>query len=353
MSLDTNVWLVMLVTAILSLGLISYNLIDNESCVPFAISAKGVTSNQDGVYEPGETIIFRTSLPEEKEITWVFGDNTARQKTVSVNMRHKFMKEGVFTVTAMLNGVCNNEIKVNIKKSKNSILSGDDAGAAAPQIFGNLAPVEGKSERYISDVIGNSYEWKILDKASFPTINDQYAFFTFPKPGLYVLQLTVDHDRRKRSQLEINVTENLAKSKGPKQQNVPVLIPYDVRPPKSDKQAEKQPEKAPEPEKLPEPVVEAPKKKIINIRNEIFQSKLEGVVQGQNDVHDFDAYLPDGGNTKVLINDEKSYKTFAQLCQEIGGKKKIVIESVQLMRAEDNMIQQIKVKYKKKGLFGL
>ncbi|MDB5246236.1 MAG: hypothetical protein JWQ40_630, partial [Segetibacter sp.] len=127
--------------------------------------------------------------------------------------------------------------------------------------------------------------------------------------------------------------------------------------PKQEPKPEQKPEIKPEikPE-TPAPNAGSPSpsapaaRKILIIRNEGFKTKLQGVVDGQNDVQDFNAYLPEGADTKLLVNGSK-WMSLKQLCDEIRGRKKITIQEVEILRAEDNQIQRIKVKYKK-GLFG-
>ncbi|MDB5247043.1 MAG: cell surface protein, partial [Segetibacter sp.] len=241
MYLDNNVWLVMIVTSILCLGLVGYKFISKEPCTPFTLGVTGAKDDK-GVYELGQPLIFRASLATDKEIVWSFGDKTELQSSTNGMVRHTFTKEGIFNVTALINGRCTgDDLRLHIKKGD---LSVEKLNIKTPRILGNLNPIAGKTQTYISDVIGTDYEWKILDKTAFPTINKQSASFTFPTAGLYRLQLTVDHDRNnKRATIEINVFEDLAKvnnvSKAP-----PIFIPP---PPK--KQAPKQ---EPKPEQKPE-----------------------------------------------------------------------------------------------------
>src|SRR4051794_23740855 len=105
MYLDTNVWLVLLITILLCLALTSYKLISENSCIPFAISAQNLT-HEDSVFKTNETIIFKTSLPEVKEISWDFGDNTNNESSAATNKLHKFTTAGEFTVQAIVNGRC-------------------------------------------------------------------------------------------------------------------------------------------------------------------------------------------------------------------------------------------------------
>ncbi len=359
LSLERNVWFVMIVTSILCLGLISYRLIDNKACVPFSISIKSILNNQRAYYEVDETLVFKASHPEQREVTWKFGDETNDEKTASPSMRHKFSKEGTYTVIAIVNGKCTNELRVNVKKGDKNIYTPENtSNASLPRIYGSPSTLTGKPEKYMSDAVGTAYEWRVLDKSTYPIITEQYATFTFIKPGTYTLQLTLDHDRKKQSTMQVMVSDDLAKGKI-KKSDIPVLIPADLRvipfeDKKTEKAAEKPAEKTVEKptekpaEKTEITTTEATAKKILLIRNETFKTLLDGVVSGSAEAEDFDKYLFYGGKTPVRINDEKNFKTFNQFCQAIKGKK-ITIEEVLLLREENNNVQQIRVKYSKKG----
>lgn len=353
MLLDNNVWVMMIITCICCLGLVSYRLIVKEPCTPFTLSVTGLKSN-NGIYDVGETLIFRVSLATSKQIVWDFGDKTEPLPSENMIARHTFTKEGSFNISAMSNGRCtSNQITINVKKGN---VAPGQLATQAPEILGNFSNViAGKPQNYISKVIGTDYEWKILDRSTFQTITQQSATYTFPKAGVYVLQLTIDHDREhKRTTKEILVSEDVAKAV-----NVPKPPPIFIPPMKKQepKQEPKQETKQ-EPKQedkqdagaanaTPPPVVVAPRR-IIGISNDGFKNKLEGVIEGQNDVKDFDRYLADGGNTKVVVNNDR-YLTLKQYCEEIQGKKKISIEDVQLIKADDGQIQRIMIKAKKKG----
>lgn len=374
--IDKNVWVVMIITILLCLVLLGYRKIENDSCSPFTISSHSLLTDRDGKYETGQTIIFSTTLPGGKEATWYFGDKTMRQRSASASMRHKFNEQGVYTVRAITNGNCSSELIVNIKKSENLVIQGADRNIHPIKIYGNGFPAIGKPEKYLSDVLGNTYEWKIINKSSFPTINQQAANYTFTKPGLYVLQLTIDHDRNKRSQIEINVSEDLAKALSKRNETPdlafpPIPIPKKViKPQEQPTPPQEQPNVSKEqsnitkeqpttqvqstsPKEQPTvPNVQsniapaAPKRKVTYIHPAIFQTYLDAVITGEKGIADFDEYLIDKGNTKVRENG-KLFKTFSQFCQEIKGKR-VTIKSVDLKRDpyDKTIVKQIDVEAK-------
>lgn len=362
MNLDKKVWLVMLITSVVCLGLVSYKVISKEKCVNFTVNTQGLTTSRDGNYEVGEPVFFRASLATDKEIAWDFGDNSEKQKSRSVIIKHTYIKEGVYFITATANGAClNGVIKVNIKKAEGS----GKPGVKAPKILGNTSLKAGQSASYVSDLIGGSdYEWKILDRSTFPTINEQSAKYTFTRPGIYRIQLTVDHDRNnKRAILEVNVTEDLAKLE-PKFTPPPVFKP--IPPPKSKENTGKADIKQSDAKTTAESAnkVSEPKnppvvtKRNTQIGNRGFKTMLQSVVAGETRIDEFDEYLFSKGNTIVKINDENGTKKFIDFFYQIKGKK-YLIEDVKLVHDpnDETIITRIEVKLKDnrsalKRLFG-
>jgi hypothetical protein len=294
-------------------------------------------------------------------------------------MRHKFNNKGEYTVRAVTNGNCNSEITVVIAPSQNPTVP-EEKIIRPIKIYGNSFPTVGKPEKYLSDVLGNTYEWRIINKSSFPTISQQAANYTFSKPGVYILQLTIDHNRNKRGQIEINVSEDIAKAES-KRSEAPNLsfppIPIPKKAPKQEEQTAAPKEQSSQPTEKPgvtheetapteqpktpkeQPVATnvppavtpvAPKRKATFIHNPIFQTYLDAVVTGEKTAADFDEYLIDGGNTKVREN-VKIFKTFTQFCQQIKGKR-VTIKSVDLKRDpyDRTIVKQIDVETKW-GLF--
>ena len=204
LNLDKNVWKVMFITGLLCASLLCYSYVSRERCTSYNIITRGI--QVDDKYQLGEPLFFSSTLSNGAEIYWDFGDKTDVVVKNSYSMvKHTYTKEGIYTVSARTKMVCSNvEVRVRIAKATTSTPS-----TKFPKIKGNISPKVGQPVSYISDIFdGTDYEWKILDRSDFPTINKQEARYAFQKPGLYKLQLTVDHDKNnKRSLLEINVTE--------------------------------------------------------------------------------------------------------------------------------------------------
>lgn len=353
MGLDNNVWLLLSLVTIASLALVGYNYRIASSCSKFSVSGIGISTNTRNAFQTGETVIFRTSLASPKDITWDFGDETGEQTGMGATMRHKFEKPGVYTVTATENGRCANEPLVVRVKARAEDKLAEEAGEI--NIIGNRSTMVGKLEKYISDAVGEEFEWKVVNKASIPVKNEQDPSFTFNEPGLYILQLTVDHNRHKRQTIEIEVYEDVANKK----LSSPVIQPRSLPPLRADK-PQKQEEKAVE--NKPEKPVERAEEKAAEtapaasvrkkeIHPDLFKDLVQSVVTGDKEVEDFDRYLYYGGKTKVRVDGDRMTKTFSQFCSEIRGKK-ITIENIEFLKEENGEIQVIKVKMKKRGIFG-
>lgn len=378
MGLDRNVWIAMIVVFFLSFGLVGYTFINKEEpCKPPNVTVNAIPVEKEDIHFVGEALTFKATSATNKKITWNFGDDTEIEEGFIAT--HIYRNEGSFTITTRVNGRCESIAKVDIKKP---VAVQQDLGnySISEDILGNDFPIVGSDETYSYSANAKSYEWSVKNSTSFPTQKGPTATFKFLLPGSYTIQLILNDNPSTRGYKEITVINPSKPVINPSKPNedlsqrkpIPKLIPDDLpplpplpqpKPKKKENESEKPKENEPEEKQVKEPekkrenpvtenVVKAARK-IINIQNDPFKSKLEGVVTGQNDVQDFDAYLPEGGETHVLVNDESKYITFKELCDRIRRQKKITIESVNLVKAEDNLIQQIKVRYKKKGFLGL
>ena len=97
MGLDYRVWRVMLIISILSLGLLSYRLIDSKKCIPVNFLIKTITIHADSTYSVGENLSFISSS-NKNEITWDFGDNT--EKVTGQYVTHAYQNTGSYKIIA-------------------------------------------------------------------------------------------------------------------------------------------------------------------------------------------------------------------------------------------------------------
>ena len=326
MGLDYRVWRVMLILSILSLGLLSYRLLDSKKCMPVNFSIKTIVTHTGNTYNAGETLSFISSANKD-EITWDFGDNT--EKASGQYVTHTYQNSGSYKITASTGAGASCETVQSIQviqevvspESNNNMVTGEE-------IVGPVSTLTGKQEIFTCMVTAATYEWSISNYPKM-TQSGSTAKFQFPTPGKYTVQVTLNADRTKRYIKEINV-EAAPNLNSPIPENIKPLIPESVQP-------------------LPPP---PPEKKSVNISNDIFKGYLEKVIDKKMAAADFDNYLCYKGETRVTLNG--TLMTFNALCEEISGKKrrkmiigktKIKIKSAEMLRDKDGCVNIIDVEY--------
>lgn len=349
LGLDYNVWRVMLTVIIISVGLLSYKLIDKKKCTPFSFRIKHI-SNSDSVYFTGETLFF-TASTDNPDIAWDFGDNSPKAEGKFVT--HKFYAPGKYYVTASINSEC--DIAHQITISPRKVQLNPDSLSTGNKIVGRSTTVAGSTEIFICLAEAETYEWTITDH---PEIRDNVrrgreAQYSFLLPGKYTIQVELNNDRRKRFLKEI-----LVESKsGSAEPVIKKLLPPEL-PPIAKVREEQEAKKVLEEEKkaqeatipITAPVEKEPAPRVpMRIpEDRIFLDFLKRVQTGRMDLNEFDKYFCTGITPKVKING-KNLESFAGLVEELKKSKKITLQNVQLQRDENNCIFLIDLEYKKKG----
>ncbi len=347
--LDRKVWLVMILTIVLSLGLLSYTVFNKKECIPvdFVITVLPGES-RDSIYFVGETLFFKSSTLAT-DISWDFNDGS--EQAFGKNVSHKFKTEGDYIITVSTGLGCEAVRRITIKKAIGPEVKPLANYTIGGEIEGPVKIMTGREARFICIVSADSYEWSI-ENLPLMTRTGPTAKFIFPRPGKYLVQVMLDKDRNKRFGKEIEVEEaDIDDGSKPKRllpKDTDVFKPYD--PPQHETRKE---ELVAKPAADTPVVVAPPANKSIYIADRVFLSYLEKVVNKEMAVADFDKYLCGGGGTPVVVNgDQKSPKTFAWLCNELSAKKKklvifsktIKVESAQLHRI-NGCVTLIDVKY--------
>lgn len=323
MGLDYRVWRAMLLLIILSLGLISYRLIDSKKCSPVNFSIKTIAIHTDSTYSVGETLSF-ISTANKNEIIWDFGDNS--DKITGQYVTHTFAQTGSYNITATTGTSCETTKPITIIPVL-VIQSKDNSLVVGEEIVGPASTMAGKEESFFCMATATAYEWSI---PNYPKMiqSGPTAKFQFPTAGKYMVQVTLDHDRTKRYSKEITVEAAPV---------VKTLIPQDIKP------------------LLPESVQPLPPPETnstVKIADAIFLGYLEKVIDKKMTAPDFDNYLCYKGETKVISNGE--LMSFSAFCEEISGKKrrkmiigktKIKIKVAEMRRDKDGCVNIIEVKY--------
>ena len=314
--LDNRVWIVLLLTIILSLGLLSYSMMKKKECIPVDFMAKSLGKNNDSVFVVGESVSFISNF-NSPDVKWEFGDNSPKLYGASVD--HVFLTEGYFFVSAGLNRDCQKIKKVHIIKA-----IATEQTSAIPngsEIEGPASTVAQRPETFTCLVTADYWEWSIANLPGVKT--GQKVKLSFPAKGPYTVWVTLNHDRTKRYPKEIIVEDSIA----------PLI---------------------PKPEDLG-PLVPETLKNNIPISEEMFKTYMQKVVAGEYNVHDFDNFLFFGGSTMVVLNGhEKKPEHFDVVCGELKHKKRpqrvlwkktIEITKVVFHKDANNCIASIDIDY--------
>lgn len=344
MGLDIKVWSVMMIAGFLSLGLLGYNkMMVNKPCSPALISVNGTTNPKNAVYYLGDNLLFSSSVAQNDEVVWNFGDET--RPSEGTIKSHKFMKAGKFPITALVNGKCENIILITIIKKPVPVTKNNIEFNASDRIIGDTFPTAGIEEKYIYDSIANSYEWIIMNYPDIKIQNGKEAVFKFPVAGSYTIRLTLDGDPKKGGTKEVYVSEpKPAATEQPR-----ILIPVRPRP------------RLPKPSiypTIPTPMPVEPKDdgpKFITVSDETFKSKLEGVMKRNITAKEFEKYFCYEPRVEVINKKKNRTKkpTFSSFCENLRGIDNIRIISVAQQYEENGCLQVIKFIYEPKGVLGL
>lgn len=329
MGLDYRVFHVILGMIILSIGLLSYRLIDVKKCTPVNFLIKTINIHTDSSYQTGETLSFIAS-PSSNDITWDFGDNS--DKITGQFVTHKFVNTGSFQIKASTGTTCETVQVIVIKASTEPTQKGNYQ-VTGNEIVGPVSTVAGSKEAFTCMVAADSYEWSMVN---YPKMirKGSTANFEFPVAGKFVIQVTLDNDRTKRYTREITVEP--AEKVSSTMPNIKPLLPESMQPLPN----------------LVSPASETQGPATVKISDAVFTEYLEKVIDKKMTTSEFDKYLCYQGETKVVLNGD--LMNFKELCEEISGKKRrkmiiaktrIKIKSAIMRRDNDGCVNIIEVKY--------
>jgi len=346
LGLDVKVWLVMLSVVVLCLGLLSYRVISNnrnKPCVTTEAIINGLKHRPERIYNINELLLFKASTSPHNDIVWDFGDNTPRKEGFTAS--HVFKKPGIFAVTILVNGKCDDVARVTVIKPIDVVR--DSVGNITDYIVG---PEQGRvleSVTFTTPLKANTYEWTIENRDDIKVRTDKEATYSFKNSDVYTVILTLDGNPAKKYRksfviMEVpgasNANDEVIKPKKLIKDEYPVIVP------------EEKPEVVAPPPVVTPPVTgktepEPEAKKFRKINDDLLKMMLEELIKGNKSPADFNAYLCNGEGTQVIENDKVS--TFAALCANIKGKK-VELKSVKQGRLND-CINSLTVTYKKKG----
>jgi hypothetical protein len=311
MGIDYRVWLTLLITALLSVGLLGFKLATTVPCYPVELHLKGVVEHQFAHnYYVGEGIIFHASMKTGKTVEWDFGDGTP--PVTGNKVTHSYKNEGNFLVTATINGKCRESVNVHISQVVMTA-SALPATGAVP-IAGKDILQAGELSLYQCTAPAASYEWTVENDNTFSPKTGSQASFSFTDPGNYIIRLKLDNDETKVFRKTVMVAAG-----GAAATSADELPPLPLPAPPVENSRGSDNNSAP----AGTTTADAPaiaEKKVEIIPDPIFKNHLQDVIDGKGTMEDVAKYLCDGMNTKVKGNG-KIYSNLSLFGEELKGKK--------------------------------
>ncbi|MEO6843526.1 MAG: hypothetical protein ABI184_00055 [Ginsengibacter sp.] len=340
LGLDNMVWLLMIIILILSLGLLSYKVIDKKECVPFTFKVRNLGLHNDSVFYVGDILSFNASIASQ-DIDWDFGDNNGAS---GAYVSHVFLKEGPFLITARSNSLCS-VVKQIIIKSPLPDTAAQSQTFTTGKIIGNTSFTINTNQKFSYPVQAKSYEWSVQNQPDFGIKKGQKVSFSFPYSGSYRIKVRLDSSLTKMDYLDVEVLDE-TKPK-PKIGPIPVLVPRDLTH-----------EPLPPVNKgVVDSTLNKPKaNKSLFIPDHLFLTYLEQVENKTMTISDFKIY---GINEKTpVVANGGEHHDFKWLCDQLTEKKEsrkkfagitistkhINLESASLQRMND-IVSIINVSY--------
>ena len=315
--LDLGVWVMLLLCTVLSLGLLSFFVINRGKCIPFAIK---VTANTDTVYYTGQTINFDVSI-SSKKMRWDFGDGSDTEN--GLFRTHVFYKPGKYTVRASMNNTCEETAEIKVLTDPNDIRGTD-------KIIGPEITIPNKEEEYICAVYSPQSKWLVVGHPDIkPVIKGLSAKFRFNRPDTYIIQVTLDDNRVRTYSKEVVV-------KGTTPTTQPTERKVDIK--------KLLPDPSPNPD--PKPVVVTAPTEIKMVPESAFKGFLKAIMfdeSGKKSLTDFDQFLYYKGETKVRLSTGENYSFAAFYSKLPGLQDKITIDRVEFVKSAPDKIQLIRV----------
>lgn len=352
--LDYRVWMVMLLTWIVCLGLYGYKKLSSGTggIQPCAANVSLTVNNKEepaAVCYLDRIAIFQIKAPKGAKVEWSFDDGTP--VAYGTIVQHKYAAEGDYTVSARLNGDCQYKQELTVKETPVSTTE----ERTVQIIPDSTAPKAGSTVRFfaVCDPPAETYEWRLLETGEVQ--HEAVASFTFAAAGKYKVQLVLNNDAAHPKTKTIDVADlptapaanypfTAASGGNP-------VVPGPLLKPGDNPFAEVQKGPAsnganggnqPEPSKT-----EPAKPKATAIDPETFKNKLQDVLNGDEEMAALYSYLDYQESTMVKIDGEKANVTLKAFCKEHRKEK---IETLEFKK-DDKTGTWLLVKLEKRGFF--
>lgn len=331
MDLDVNVLLTMLLFVVLSAGLLGYSVLKKKEIKECAIVEILVNGNKatakDVFFNTGALLVFKAVGASKDKVKWDFGDRSKPEEGYTVF--HRFSRQTTYTVRVIVNGRCSYEQKIIIKYPPELV---DTVGIETQYIISDDQALVKEPVKFTTPVNAKTYEWYIENNSNYGRQNGRQVEFIFKSQDNYTVVLILDGDRKKKYSKTITVikpSEVLIPEPLIEEEDIVVAPPPKPKPTDTAKIVIVAP-----------PPVKKQAKRLLT--EEQFKLYLQDVVCKGKKTEEFESYLCDGMQTRVVSKDKS--ETFEEFCNRIRGKN-IKITSVTVNRGSDNCATSLVVGY--------
>ena len=322
----------MTICSLLALVLFSFNFINKQQCEGVSISL----FDSKTIKRAGQKLNFQLNKDIPNAV-WNFGDGSEMQTGKAVS--HTYFQVGTFTITVSYGSGCKifETITIeNILESEQAIENNQIA------IMGQHEIPAGSPLVLLSNIDASNYDWYVKDHPDLGRAHEKQISFVFNMPGSYDVILRLNNDSTQIHIHEVLVTAPIVADilNEPVIEDPPVILTPAPTPTPIIKN---------EPEETEQKAV----KTYISITNVEMKYLLNDVIEGKKKAADFDKYLCNGGNTKVVANGNATVfsELIIQLTDKkgilgIGGKRKIKSVKQSFDPSNGNCVLILSVKYR-------
>ncbi|MBQ4821286.1 PKD domain-containing protein [Aquimarina sp. MMG016] len=314
--IDRSVVLFFVITLLISATVFGFRYANYTPCeiIEFDINARN--------YRVGEIIRFKDNTKGAITREWHFGDSSKADARVAPF--HTYEKPGEYEVNLVINGKCNSTRIVTIKEKVFILDSTKLAKFDVPKSVkvGEVLKLKDKT------LNARSWEWRFGETAEINS-KKKNPVYIYNEPGLKTITLVVNGDVRYKTQKKITV---LAKEKKKEKVVRPIIRPKESKSGLKLKPSIGVEENKPKEFKAP------------FISKKAFEAKLLEVYKKTATANDFSPYLCGNLDLSVLANKKRT--TFLELCERIK-RKGAKVKELEIVRAENNCIKNIVIRYSK------
>jgi hypothetical protein len=330
--LDEQVYLTMILVAVISLLVLGFRYTNRHPCPPITLQ---IQSNTDS-FQKGNLISFKAETVGGNDFSWNFGDASKNDETTT-SVLHKFNAAGTYTVSVTVDGQCTvfqdvviTEARISDYATVGTFNGPNTAYMGMPVTFEDLST---KS---------TSWEWYFDDHVRVDATGKS-ATYVFKTPGVKKISLMVNGRRDLVLTRFVNITDreaeknlarakevkNTAKPAGPGKivfvPNSPTALPLPIPNQQIPAPAENKPKKEDEKPKAPD--------KAPDVTGPQMEALLKEVIAGTKTAQDFSAYLC-GDLSKMVVYNTNNV-TFISMCNTLKGLKIKKVKSIKVQLFKD------------------